>query len=132
MIPDYVQVYTTFEYDLDDIKEFYKLKSALYEDTERNEKIVSTVYNTLGTNKGLVFTDYIEHAMLLQQSLQALSIETHLLIGSVHQDERKRITEYVKNATTPQIIVGSVQIIGTGFDLPELSRSYLTTTTRFK
>lgn len=132
MIPDYVQIYTTFEYELDDIKEFYKLKSALYEDTERNEKIVRTITDTLGNNKGLVFTDYIEHSILLQQSLQALGIETHLLIGSVHQDERKRITEYVKNATTPQIIVGSVQIIGTGFDLPELSRSYLTTTTRFK
>jgi hypothetical protein len=47
MTPDYVQVYTTFEYDLDDIKEFQKLKASLYSDTDRNEKIVTTVANTL-------------------------------------------------------------------------------------
>jgi superfamily II DNA or RNA helicase len=49
----------------------------------------------------------------------------------VKADERERVTEYVKNATTPQMIVGNVDIIGTGYDLPELSRAYLTTSIRF-
>lgn len=132
MTPDYVQVYTTFEYDLDDIKEFQKLKASLYSDTDRNEKIVTTVANTLWNNKWLIFTDYIDHARIIQKMVQDKWIECHLLIWEVHQDERKRITEYVKSANWPQIIVGSVQIIGTGFDLSELSRAYLTTTTRFK
>lgn len=132
MTPDYKQVITSFEYDLDDISEFHKLKAALYDDEERNDKIVTTVHRTIGTHKGLVFTDYVEHAKLLKEKLTALGIETHLLIGEVPSDERKRITEYVKNTPGPQVIIGSVQVVGTGFDLSELSRAYLTTTTRFK
>ena len=37
MTPDYKQVITTFEYDLDDVSEFHKLKATLYDDEERND-----------------------------------------------------------------------------------------------
>lgn len=130
--PSYAQVPTGFEFDLFDIADFHELKSAMYQDEERNDLIVKTVIATLNNWKGLVFTEYTEHAMAVAKSLTESGIETHILIGEVKADERERIKEYVKNATTPQIIVWSVKIIGTGFDLPELSRAYLTTSIRFK
>ena len=130
--PDYCQIYSEFEYYLDDIKKFHELKAELYNDQLRNNLIVDTVCDTIGQSKWLIFTDHVNHAKLLQEELNKRWIETHILIGEVHQDERKRITEYVKEAKGPQVIVGSVQIIWTGFNLPELSRAYLTTTTRFK
>lgn len=43
--------------------------------------------------------------MAVAKSLTESGIETHILIGEVKADERERIKEYVKNATTPQIIV---------------------------
>lgn len=132
MTPDYVQVYTSFEYELDDIKDFHLLKAELYSDYHRNNCIIDTVLDTIGNNKWLIFTEHVEHAKLLKQELEAKWIETHVMIGEVHQDERKRITQYVKDAKWPQIIVGSVQVVWTGFDLSELSRAYLTTCTRFK
>lgn len=130
--PNYAQVPTGFKFDLFDISDFHELKSAMYADEERNNLITQTVIATLWNNKGLVFTEYTEHAMAVAKSLTEGGIETHILIGEVKADERERIKEYVKNATTPQIIVWSVKIIGTGFDLPELSRAYLTTSIRFK
>ncbi len=132
MTPDYCQVFTGFEYDLDDIKDFHLLKASLYGDYDRNSMIVNTILDTIWQGKWVVFTEHVEHAKYLKEKLESHGIETHLMIGQVHQDERKRITQYVKDAKWPQLIIGSVQVVGTGFDLSELSRAYLTTSTRFK
>ena len=45
--PSYAQVPTTFQFDLFDIADFHELKSAMYEDEERNDLIVKTVIATL-------------------------------------------------------------------------------------
>lgn len=132
MTPEYHMYMTQFEYDLDNIKDFYLLKAALYEDIERNHAILSTISHTLSNGKWVVFTDYIEHAKTLAQWLTSMWIKTFVLIWEVSKDERDAIKKEAKEYNWPCIIIGSVQIIGTGFDMPELSRAYLTTTTRFK
>lgn len=133
MTPDYVQITTnsmlTEQYDA--LTEFHKIKEEIYNDEERNNLIVDTVKDTLNWGKWIVFTDQIEHAKLLQNKLQDEWIETYLLIWEVKSKDRDRVKQEVKDFVWPVVIVGSVQVIGTGFDLPELSRAYLTTTTRF-
>lgn len=47
MTPDYVQVPTSFQFDLFDVTDFHELKAALYQDEERNELIARTVIATL-------------------------------------------------------------------------------------
>lgn len=131
IVPNYVQVPTSFQFDMFNDTAFHELLADLYQDEERNYIIVKTIIATLNGWKGLVFCQHTEHAMAVAKSLNESGIETHILIWEVKEDERDRITEYVKNATTPQMIVGNVDIIGTGYDLPELSRAYLTTAIRF-
>ena len=130
--PTYKQVYSDFEYYLDDIGEFYKLKEALYTAEKRNELIVETTIKHLSWRKAIVFTEHIEHAKQLAQSFTNRWIRTYILIWEVSKDERERIRQEAKEYNGEVILVGSVKILGRGFDLPELSLAVLTTAEKFQ
>ena len=53
------------------------------------------------------------------------------MIGETNDTERMEIRDRVKAHVGPAIIIGSTEIIGTGFDLPELSFAILTTAEQF-
>ncbi len=130
--PNYVQVLSDFNYHLDDIKEFYKLKEALYTAEKRNALITKVVCRaTLESRKGLVFTEHVEHARTIARLLQEAGIKTYVLIGEVHKDERERIRSEVRDYKGACVIVWSVKIIGRGFDVQELSFAVLTTCEKF-
>lgn len=61
----------------------------------------------------------------------AKGIKTFLLIGEVKDADRERIREEVKAYRGECVIIGSVKIIGRGFDVPELSLAILTTAEKF-
>jgi hypothetical protein len=73
MTPDYTQVYTNIELSqsYDALTEFHMIKEELYNNTQRNNLIISTVKDTLNQNKGILFTDRIEHAKYMVEKLQA-------------------------------------------------------------
>lgn len=73
MTPDYTQVYTNIELSqsYDALTEFHMIKEELYNNTQRNNLIVSTITETIGKNKGILFTDRIEHAKYMVEKLQA-------------------------------------------------------------
>lgn len=132
--PDIYKVLTDFQYsegELDDLKEFHKLKNELYFDDSRNDLIVSTIKNTLKEQKGIVFCEYIDHAKHLKTELENAWIKTFMLIWEVKSDERKQIKQELKDYKWPCILIGSVKIIWRGFNVPELSIWYLTTTEKF-
>lgn len=129
--PHYIQVLSSFNFHLDDIKEFYKLKEALYSAESRNKLIVRTVLKNISGRKWLVFCEYVEHAKELQRLFEAEGIKTYLLIGEVPKEEREMIRNAVRDYVGDCIIIGSVKIIGRGFDLPELSLAVLTTCEKF-
>ena len=131
--PHYVQVLSDFNYHLDDIKEFHKLKEALYTAEKRNALIVATVAKVATEGrKGLVFTEHVEHAKSLEKLLQEKWIRTYVLIGEVDKDERERIRTEAHSHRWGLVIIWSVKIIGRGFDLSELSFAVLTTAERFQ
>lgn len=129
--PKYFQVSTDFEYQLDDVKEFTQMKTALYSDEDRNNLILKTIRKTLGNRKGIVFCEHVEHSKVLSNSLREFWIETHMIIGEVKPAEREAIRQRIKESHNPTVLVGSVKCIGRGFDLPELSVGYMTTAEKF-
>lgn len=130
-IPLYKQVYSDFEFYLDDIGDFYLLKEAMYTAEKRNELIVSTVMANISGRKGIVFCEYIEHARTIASTLESRGIKVFLLIGEVSKDDRERIRQEAKEYKGEVVLVGSVKILGRGFDLPELSLAILTTCEKF-
>ena len=129
--PMYRQVYSDFEYYIDDMKQFHEMKEALYSSEDRNKLIVDTVMSSIEGRKCVVFTEYIEHANRLAETFKQKWIKTYVLIGEVSKDERERIRQEAKAYKGEVIIVGSVKILGRGFDLPELSLWVLTTCEKF-
>lgn len=130
--PKYEQVYSQFAYILDDIDRFYELKAALYADPGRNELIVNTTLAKMAGRKAIVFTEYVEHAHDLSARFKAHGKTVYTLIGDVPKDERERIRQAAKDAEGEVILVGSVDILGRGFDLPELSLAVLTVCEKFE
>lgn len=133
LTPHYVQVLSNFRYQLDDMSEFHELKSALYSDEDRNRLVITTVAGAIqwGNKKGIVFTEHVEHAKELALRLSQQGIKTYILIWEVSKEERERIRQEAKDCDGSVVIVGSVKIIGRGFDLRELSFAVLTTAEKF-
>lgn len=129
--PLYKQVYSDFEYYLDDIKDFHELKEAMYTGEKRNELIVWTVMSHITGRKWIVFCEYIEHAKTIADSLMSKGLKVFLLIWEVSKDERERIRQAAKDYEWEVVLVGSVKILGRWFDLPELSLAVLTTSEKF-
>lgn len=129
------EVYHSEEYsDYDggfDMKYFHLLKKELYENENRNKLIVETVIDTIWDRKWIVFCEYIEHSKLIQEKLEIAWIKTFLLIWEVSKEDRERITKELKEHKWKCILIGSVQIIGRWFNVPELSVWYLTTSEKF-
>ena len=129
--PKIYKVLSEFEYSLDDIKKFHELKAALYESEERNNLIVRTVRQTLWKKKGILFSEYIEHAKILKEMVEANGIKCFLLIWEIKDKERLEIKRQIKEYKWPCLLIGSVKIIWRGFNIPELSIWYLTTCEKF-
>ncbi len=130
--PKIRKVMTEFIYQLDDMKKFHELKEALYTAEDRNNLIVRTVRNTLGENKWIVFSEYINHAKLLKEKIQAQWIKCFMLIWEVKDTERQEIKKKLISYDWPCVLIGSVKIIWRGFNIPELSVWYLTTCEKFE
>lgn len=131
LTPDYVQVPTQFSYILEDMKDFHELKQTLFSSEERNSIIVDIVANRCKGRKWIVFCEYVEHAKYLYDHLQRIGIKTYMLIGEVSKEDRERIRQEAKEFQWDVCLVGSVKILGRGFDLSELSYWILTTAETF-
>jgi len=129
--PDYIQVHTNFQMQMEWDTQFHEIKEALYTAENRNQLIVNTLVWAAAGRKGLVFTEHIAHARVLQQMIEAKWIKTYLLIWEIKDSERERIREEVKAYNGSCVVIGSVKIIGRGFDIPELSLAILTTAEKF-
>ena len=132
LTPDYVQVPTQFSYILEDMKDFHELKEALYTSEERNSIIMDIVINRCKGRKWIVFCEYVEHARGIYDNLQRRWIKSFLLIGEVTKEDRERIRQEAKEYRGDVCLIGSVKILGRGFDLAELSYWVLTTAEKFE
>lgn len=133
--PEFVREATDFTYEMNSMDDYTAMESDLYDYYPRNGKIINIATKYLKeARKGLIFTKRIEHAKWMKNQLASHLPDTTLIeimIGETKDTERMEIRERVKNYKWPAIIIGSTEIIGTGFDLPELSFAILTTAEQF-
>lgn len=129
--PNYNQVISHFNFQIDDTSQFHELEEALYASERRNQLIADVVCRYIPNKKWLVFCKQIIHAKTIQAMLDARWIKTYLMIGEVSLEEREKIRNDVIAYKWSCVIIGSVQIIGTWFNIPELSFALLTIPVKF-
>tara|TARA_Y100000310_G_scaffold345185_1_gene462454 strand:+ start:2166 stop:3512 length:1347 start_codon:yes stop_codon:yes gene_type:complete len=74
----------------------------------------------------LVISDRVGHCKKLQDRLQ----DSVLLVGNVPNSERRMVIEKLQQGIS-NILIATGQLIGEGFDLPQLSSVFLTTPIKF-
>ena len=130
MTPSYVQINTPFK--LASFKDFSHLKELLYTNKERNDFITTVVHKAMAThNKAIVFCEYISHSEVLTDNFESLWYKVFTIIWAIDQDERERIRKEIIDYPGKCILVGSVKILGRGFDAPPLDLGVLTTAEKF-
>ncbi len=124
---------TNFGTSLDPSSEYSKVLSELTRDPDRNQLIASDIVKEAKTGSGicLVLSDRREHCETLKMILQGRGLRPEVLTGNIANGERERIVTDL-NKGKVKILIATGQLIGEGFDLPELETLFLTTPIRFE
>ncbi len=123
---------TLFETLLNASDDYSKVLSELTLDVERNRLICSDVAKENHPGIKLLLSDRKKHALSLQKILEKeFNISSTLLTGSTPKKERDQIVHDLNDGKI-KILIATGQLIGEGFDLPELSTLFLTTPIKFK
>ncbi len=124
---------TGFKPYYDPTNEYSKMLSELTEDPERNELIASDVAQEAQNGGGicLVLSDRKNHCQKLQAVLsERFKVPAEVLTGDVSNSQRKDIVARL-NAGKVKILIATGQLVGEGFDCPEMQTLFLTTPIKF-
>ncbi|HUV51322.1 MAG TPA: DEAD/DEAH box helicase [Anaerolineae bacterium] len=124
---------TNFTTCLDPSNEYSKMLSELTQDTERNHLITSGVAKEAKNGGGicLVLSDRKAHCKALQQVLtDDYNVSSVLLTGDIPAKQRQDIVNRL-NKGRIKVLIATGQLIGEGFDLPEMQTLFLTTPISF-
>lgn len=119
----------------DDPAQYYsKMLSELTADTGRNALITQDVLDHSAANDGiaLVLSDRKSHCETLAAILRIRTKqEVAVLTGDLGKKERQQVVDDLRQGRV-KILIATGQLIGEGFDLPELSTLFLTTPVGFR
>jgi superfamily II DNA or RNA helicase len=107
--------------------------SELTADTERNLLIAEDVAREARESTGicLVLSDRKAHCENLQALLRyRFKVDSELLTGDLPLQQRQEVVERL-NAGRVRVLIATGQLIGEGFDCPNLSTLFLSTPVRF-
>ncbi len=124
---------TAFEPYFDPVNEYSRMLSELTADDTRNRLIASDVAKEVRAGKGvcLVLSDRKKHCETLQGILRyKLDVHADLLTGDLSDDARKAVLERLKKGQV-KVLIATGQLIGEGFDCPDLSTLFMATPIRF-
>jgi len=124
---------TNFKPYFDPVNEYSKMLSELAADIERNVLIAADVARETENTTGicLVLSDRKAHCENLQALLKfRFKIESELLTGDLNLDERQEVITRLNQKQT-SVLIATGQLIGEGFDCPNLSTLFLATPIRF-
>ncbi len=133
MQADIVYRDTDFKSHFDPVAEYSKMLSELTVDAQRNLLIAGDIAQESKKNPGvcLVLSDRRAHCENLKAILKyRFKIDAELLTGAVPPDARKQVVERLNRGET-DILIATGQLIGEGFDCPNLSTLFLTTPIKF-
>jgi len=128
--PEFIQRQTGFTFSYRD--NYQKLMSTLTADEPRNHQITDDIVAEVKKNPGtiLVVSDRVAHCEKLAEYLTSRSVITAVLTGRLATEERAGIVDGVRKGQY-QVLVSTVQLIGEGFDCPDLATLFLTTPIKF-
>jgi superfamily II DNA or RNA helicase len=124
---------TAFTPFYDPVNEYSKMLSELTADTDRNVLIAGDVAREAADNEGicLVLSDRKAHCENLRALLKfRFKVASELLTGDLNMDERQRVIARL-NHNAVKVVIATGQLIGEGFDCPNLSTLFLATPIRF-
>jgi superfamily II DNA or RNA helicase len=124
---------TNFKPYYDPVNEYSKMLSELTADTERNVLIASDVACETERKAGicLVLSDRKAHCENIRALLKyRFKIDSELLTGDLNMDERRNVIERL-NQSEAEVVIATGQLVGEGFDCPNLSTLFLATPIRF-
>ena len=124
-------VETTFSTALDASEYYSTALSELTQDLDRNLLIAETVTEHNGIGISLILSDRRDHCETLADILRHRhGIEAAVLTGQTPAKERERIIQGLKSGEC-HYLVATGQLIGEGFDLPEIGTLALVTPLKF-
>lgn len=126
---------TEFKPYYDPVNEYSKMLSELTLDDQRNHLIAADVaaevLNSEENEVCLVLSDRKHHCATLQAILKhKYHISADILTGDLSVHERHQVVERV-NEGTCRVLIATGQLVGEGFDCPNLSVLFLATPIRF-
>ncbi len=128
--PEYIQRATTFRYVYRG--NYQALLKALTNNNARNQQIVSDVIEEAKTSAGtiLVVSDRVKHCTELARLLKDQNMRVAVLTGNLPPEERTDLVAAIRNGEI-KVLISTVQLIGEGFDCPDLQTLFLTTPIKF-
>jgi len=126
--PEVVWHKTAFDYDYHD--DYQAMLTILTENGSRNRQIIETVTGNLDNGIALVVSDRVSHCENLADMLKRQGVKVVMLTGQTPTKERKALVEQVRTGNI-QALVSTIQLIGEGFDCPNLSSLVLTTPIKY-
>ena len=124
---------TDFEPYHDPVNSYSKMLLELTMNDERNHLIALDVVKEIQRGEGvcLVLSDRKRHCETLQSLLRYKHhLDADLLTGDLSNEQRQNVLRRVKTGAVP-VVVATGQLVGEGFDCPNLTSLFLATPIRF-
>jgi len=124
---------TDFEPYHDPVNSYSKMLLELTMNDERNHLIASDVVQEVQKSEGicLVLSDRKRHCETLLALLRYKHrIDADLLTGDLSNEQRKNVLHRLKTGAVP-VVIATGQLVGEGFDCPNLTTLFLATPIRF-
>jgi len=133
IVPEIITRETSFQYDYKKDSDYVPMITALIEDSDRNEFIISdVVYESQDENNySLILSDRKAHCEELAFILEGQGIECAVLTGDLPPKKRETIIQDLESGSL-KVIFATGQLAGEGLDLPKLNRLFVTTPIRWK
>ncbi|MFH0997036.1 MAG: DEAD/DEAH box helicase [Pseudomonadota bacterium] len=127
-----VTVETEYRTYLDGSTEYSKMLSELCLDPERNKLVAHRAHHEAneGTGVALILSDRKSHCEALRVALSDIGIDASVLTGDTCPKDRTALSVRLR-AGDVRVLVATGQLIGEGYDLPEISSVLLTTPIKF-
>ncbi|MFA7382581.1 MAG: DEAD/DEAH box helicase family protein [Desulfurivibrionaceae bacterium] len=128
--PEYLQRPTEFRYVYRG--NYQALMKALTTNAERNQLIVADILKERTATPGtiLVVSDRVMHCEALAVMLEKQGCPSAVLTGKLPAEQRTALVEAVRQGEV-KVLISTVQLIGEGFDCPDLATLFLTTPIKF-
>ena len=124
---------TDFEPYHDPVNSYSKMLLELTLNDERNHLIASDVVKEIQKGEGvcLVLSDRKRHCETLLSLLRYKHrVDADLLTGDLSNEQRQNVLNRIRSGAVP-VVIATGQLVGEGFDCPNLTTLFLSTPIRF-